>query len=129
MIRQTITNSTILMRVMCAVVFFIFAFCYLYFYQADIIAMAQHVLSDGQTRYEPLIGAVLLTISLSLLQLLVFAITRLYKRAHAFTYFPSMLALLLLTCARPSAGWHLCCWCVLRGRHGNSISISHTNQR
>ena len=103
MIRQTITNSTILMRVMCAVVFFIFTFCYLYFYQADIIAMAQHVLSDGQTRYEPLIGAVLLTISLSLLQLLVFAITRLYKRAHAFTYFPSMLALLLLTCARPSA--------------------------
>lgn len=91
------------MRVMCAVVFFIFTFCYLYFYQADVIAMMQHVLSGGKTHYEPLIGAVLITIVLYLLQLLVFAITRLFKRAHAFTYFPSMLALLLLTCSYPDA--------------------------
>ena len=77
------------MRVMCAVVFFVFTFCYLYFYQADVLAMAQHVLSGGKTRYNSLIGAVLITLVLYLLQLLVFAVTRLYKRAHALTYFPS----------------------------------------
>ena len=95
--KQSISNSTILMRVMCAVVFFVFTFCYLYFYQADVLAMAQHVLSGGKTRYNSLIGAVLITLVLYLLQLLVFAVTRLYKRAHALTYFPSLLSLLLLT--------------------------------
>ncbi len=59
--------------------------------------MAQHVLSGGKTHYNPFVGAVLITIVLFLLQLLVYAITRLYKRAHALTYFPSLLALLVLT--------------------------------
>ena len=95
--KQSVNNSTLPVRVACAVVFFIFSFCYLYFYQADVLAMGQHVKAEGQTRYEPLIGAVLITVVLYLLHLVVFAVTRLYKRFHALTYFPSLLFLLFLT--------------------------------
>lgn len=97
MSKQVINNSTVLMRATCAVVFFWFSFCYLFFYQADILAVSQHVYSGGKTVYEPTIGAILITLTLYLLQLLVFAITRLYKRAHALTYFPSLLALTMVT--------------------------------
>ena len=49
------------MRVMCAILFLCFSFLYLYEYQADVLAVAQHVLSDGQTHYNRTIGAVLIT--------------------------------------------------------------------
>lgn len=90
------------MRTVCAVVFGIFTFCYLYFFQADLLSVEQHVLSEGKTTYSPLIGAVLITFVLYLVQLGVFAVTKLYKRAHALTYFPSVLLLLLLTVAHPN---------------------------
>ena len=89
------------MRVACAVVFCVLSFCYLFFYQADLLTVEQHILSKGKTTYQPFIGAVLITTVLYLLQLCVFTVTRLYKRAHAMTYFPSVLFLLLLTVAHP----------------------------
>ena len=60
------------MHVVCAVLFVLFTFCYLYFYQADVIAAAQHVFSGGQTRYDRLIGAVLITVGLFCLHLVFF---------------------------------------------------------
>ena len=94
---QVTGNGTSFTRVSCAVAFIVFTFCFLYFYQADILAAEQHVLSEGKTHYSPLIGAVLITIVLYLIHLGVYAVTGLYKRAHALTYFPSLLALTLLT--------------------------------
>lgn len=85
------------MRLLCAIVFCTFTFCYLYFYQADIMVVAQHIASGGKTHYVPLTGAVLITVALLLIQILVYAITGLYKRTHALTYFPSALLLLFLT--------------------------------
>lgn len=90
-------GSTINIRLMCAIVFLVFSFCYLYFFQADILAVAQHVYSGGQTHYNRLVGAVLITLLLQLLQLLVYAFLRLRKRSHALTYLPSMLILGMLT--------------------------------
>ena len=81
-------GSTINIRLMCAIVFLVFSFCYLYFFQADILAVAQHVYSGGQTHYNRLVGAVLITLLLQLLQLLVYAFLRLRKRSHALTYLP-----------------------------------------
>ena len=85
------------MRVICAVVFCVFTFSFLYFYQADVLAMTQHVLSGGVSSYNRTVGVLLITLVLYLLQLLVYAISGLYKRAHALTYFPSLLALTVLT--------------------------------
>lgn len=84
-------------QVACAVTFVLFSFCYLLFYQTNVLAAGQHVLSKGQTTYVGWVGAVLITITLLLLQRVVFAFTKLSKRAHAITFFPSMLVLTIIT--------------------------------
>ena len=90
-------SSTVAIRLMCAIVFLTFSFVWLYCFQADVLAAAQHVLSKGLTSYKPFVGAVLITLVLQVLQLIVFALTRLRKRSHALTYLPSMLALAVIT--------------------------------
>ena len=90
-------NGGAIAKATCAVLFCTFAFCWIYFFQADVLAVAQHVLSSGQTTYKPLIEAVLITLSLQLLQLLVMAVCRLHRRTHALTYLPSMLALAVVS--------------------------------
>ena len=85
------------LRLTCALIFIAFSFLWLYRFQADVLAAAQHVLSGGTTRYNPLLGAVLITVLLQLLQLLVYTVFHLTNRGHALTYFPSMLALALIS--------------------------------
>ena len=93
----TKNSSTIGIRLMCAIVFIVFSFTWLYCFQDDVLAAAQHVLSKGRTSYERLFGAVMITLCLQALQLIIFAILRLRKRSHALTYLPSMLTLALIT--------------------------------
>lgn len=81
----------------CAFAFVIFSFTYLFFYQSDILSAGQHVLSGGKTHYGRWVGAILITLTLYLLQLAVAHITQLRKRAHAITYFPSLLTLTFIT--------------------------------
>ena len=90
-------SSTVAIRLMCAIVFLSFSFVWLYCFQADVLAAAQHVLSKGLTTYKPFVGAILITLVLQSLQLIVYALIRLRKRSHALTYLPSMLALAVIT--------------------------------
>lgn len=90
-------NSTVAIRVMCAIVFVVFSFAWLFWFQPDVLMMAQHVLSGGLTHYNRLIGAVIITFSLFILQLLVFSVLRLKKRTHALTYLPSFLLLAVIS--------------------------------
>lgn len=90
-------NSTAVIRAVCAIVFCLFTFVYLYFYQADVLAVGQHVLSGGVTHYDRLIGAIIITFSLILLQIGVHTLFRLDKYCHALTYFPSLLVLTFIT--------------------------------
>jgi hypothetical protein len=94
-------SSTIAIHVMCAIVFSLFSFCWLYFFQADVLMMAQHVLSKGVTHYNPLIGACVITLLLYLLQKVLYRFLKLKKRSHALTYLPSMLILALLSSIVP----------------------------
>lgn len=94
---DTTKNGTIIMRVMCAIFFLTFTFLYLFDYQADILAVTQHVLAHGATHYDRTIGAVLLTAILWALQCVVYGLTGLSRRSHALTYLPSMLLLGVLT--------------------------------
>ena len=96
---ETLTNlkDNSLVRWTCAIVFMLFSFLWLYGFEADVLAAFQHVVSEGRTEYHPLLGAVLITIVLQALQLLVHALLRLTNRGHALTYFPSMLALALIS--------------------------------
>ena len=95
--RRNKNSSTLTIQVMCAIVFVLFSLSWLYFFQADVMAMTQHTLSGGLTHYNPVIGAIIITGLLYVIQMVVYAITRLKKRTHALTYFPSMLILALLT--------------------------------
>lgn len=94
-------NSTIAIRVVCAIVFCIFTFCYTYFYQADILYVEQHVLSGGLTHYDRTIGSVLIVAVLYMLHLAIYSLVRLYKRMYAITYFPSLLLLVVITDYHP----------------------------
>jgi len=89
-------NSTTTIRVVCAVLFCLFSFLWLYYFQADLIALRQHVLSHGQTRYHSLWGAVIITFLLLLLAKFVSKVARLRYRAHALSYLPSALLLVVL---------------------------------
>lgn len=99
---QTNKSGTLLMRVMCAIFFLLFTLLYLYDYQDDILAVTQHVLSRGATHYNRMIGAVLITLVLWLLQIGIYAFTGLTRRCHALTYLPSLLLLGALTDVSPS---------------------------
>lgn len=90
-------NSTAVVRAVCAIVFCLFTYIYLYYYQADILAVAQHVLSGGATHYDRLIGSIIITFALQLLQIGIFAVLRLDNKYHAFTYLPSLLILTVIT--------------------------------
>ena len=80
-------------RAVCAALFLLFTFAWMYFFQADMLAVAQHGLSGGKTHYERTAGALIVTGVLFALQLLVYALIRLSRRTHALTYLPSFLLL------------------------------------
>lgn len=90
-------NSTVKMRFTCAIIFVLFTYLYLDCYQGDVLAVAQHVLSEGVTDYSYTLAPILMTMLLFLLQLGVYALTRLKRRFHALTYFPSLLILAFVT--------------------------------
>lgn len=101
-----------IIRMVCAVVFAAFSFVYLYFYQADVLAAAQHILSGGATHYDRTVGAVIITVGVLLLQAAVYALTRLRGLTHALTYMPSAVVLALLTSMSPNpdGGFGLSAW-------------------
>lgn len=90
-------NGTAIPRIACAIIFCTFSFLYLYFYQADILYAAQHVLSHGVTTYNPLVGAILITLVLYLLHFPADRLTRMPSACHSLSYLPSFLFLTLLT--------------------------------
>lgn len=107
-------NSTVFIRLMCAIVFALSTWSYLYFFQADVIAVAQHVLSHGRTDYNRIIGSLIITVILLGIQQLVYAVSRLKHRLHALTYLPSAVLLAMMTdissdidCRQSFLGWYI----------------------
>ncbi len=90
-------SSTLAVRTICLVIFLIFSFLYLYKFQGDTYAVAQHILSDGKTSYNNLIGAIVLTAILYFLHVVTLYFVRLRPHLYALSYTPSFLLLILLT--------------------------------
>ncbi|MFR2733114.1 DUF6057 family protein [Hoylesella buccalis] len=99
MVTQPITrlNDTLLIRMVCSILFCCFTFVYLYVYQADVLAVTQHVLSGGRTSYHAGVGAVLITLTLYLVHLGVSYVCHPSGIGHSLTFFPSLLLLTILT--------------------------------
>lgn len=83
-------NRELIIRLLCAVAFCIFSFLYLYSYQADVLAYAQHILSGGKTHYNALAGAFLITTVLLIFQILLSLVAKPKGCLHALTYIPSL---------------------------------------
>lgn len=103
-------EGAVILRVVCALAFLSFTFCWLYSFQGDMLAVAQHGLSGGKTHYNCTVGAIICTSVLFGLHLLVFAMTRLTRRTHALTYFPSMLLLAFLSYVSSPFRWGAWLW-------------------
>ena len=91
---------------MCAIAFLLFSSFWLICFQADLLAAAQYVFSGGLTTYNRVLSPILILVGLQLLQFLVASLTRLRKRSHALTYFPSMLLLAAMTDISPDIDIH-----------------------
>ncbi len=75
-----------------------FSFLYLYVLQPSFLCQLQFQLSAGQTHYVPLVGALLITLLLTLLGMLMHRILPLPVRMQSLAWFPSCCLLMLLTC-------------------------------
>ncbi len=82
-------------RPACGLLFALFSFGYLYGFQADLLALWQHALAQGQTTYSPFVGALILTVLLWGLQLGVNYVVKYPIRFYALSFFPSCLLLAL----------------------------------
>lgn len=98
----------------CAILFLLFTFAYLYFLQGEVLALEQHVFSDGVTSYSLLLGAIIIPIVLLLVEWLTAYLAKLPARFHAWSYLPSM-ALLAFICdidaeTLRQSDWHRWLW-------------------
>ena len=96
---RSINKSTL---VLCAAVFIVFAFVFLYWYQADLLTVTQHTLSKGKTHYNHMVGAVVIVTVLQMLQVGVSKLCDTKVHIKALTYLPSFLILTALTSASVS---------------------------
>lgn len=92
-----LSTSDKIIRHTCSVLFLCFCFCYLYFMQGELLAEAQYVFSHGITRYSILIGAIIITLVLWMLQRLIARFIPFPSRYFVLSYLPSFLSLAVLT--------------------------------
>ena len=100
-------------RLCCLTLFVTFSFCYLYFYQNDLLAMAQHILSNGQTYYHRFWGGLLITAVLTLFQIAINSYFKLRGCTYVLSYVPSFLLLTSATAMyiNPADGISWGWWC------------------
>ncbi len=96
-----------LTQLILALFFSLFSFCYLYCYQPEVMVVTQFLASGGQTHYVPLVGAILITLVLQLLQMFIQHCVQIRKRTMALTYLPSALLLALVTSIRSDVSQQL----------------------
>lgn len=75
----------------------LFSFCYLFYLQGEILAEALFVYSKGLNSYHLLMGAIIITVILQLVQWVVSKLSQLPERWYALSYIPSALLLTILT--------------------------------
>lgn len=84
-------------RNICALLFAIFSFLYIYVFQGELLALMQDYLSKGVTKNNAFLAAIIITALLMLLQWGVNRMSKLHGRWEAVSYLPSCALLALLT--------------------------------
>lgn len=83
--------------ILCSIVFVLFCFCYLFYYQADLLSLMQYTYSNGLTHYNHLWGAILIALLLLSVNIIVAKTCRKLLVLPAWTFFPASILLTFLT--------------------------------
>lgn len=83
--------------ILCNIVFVLFCFCYLFYYQADLLSLMQYTYSNGLTHYNHLWGAILIALLLLSVNIIVAKTCRKLLVFPAWTFFPASILLTFLT--------------------------------
>ena len=84
-------------RIICAALFAIFSFLYIYMLQGELLALVQDHLAQGQTSNNTFVTALLITLLLMALQFLLNRVGKLHGKFEALSYLPSCVLLALIT--------------------------------
>lgn len=103
-LKQQTTDLKVI-RIICAIIFLAFTFSYLFFYQAPVLAVEQHVLSGGQAHYSRTLGAIIITAVFFFIHIIIYSAVHLPLKFHALTYFPSLLLLIILPSRSSISAW------------------------
>lgn len=99
MARYSQNDGTTVIKTVCAIVFLLFVFIYLYSFQAELLEMTQYMWSDGQTHYNHFIGSVIITALLSALSAAVAWRVKVPSKINSIVYVPALIMLGLITSA------------------------------
>lgn len=89
-------------RIFSCVLFGAYAFIYIYAFQADALALTQHMLSCGQTQFNPPVGSCVITLLALGLQCLSQRLLPFGGGFYPLSFIPSAVFLVLLTAFTPS---------------------------
>lgn len=92
-------------RIFSCVLFGAYAFTYIYAFQADALALTQHMLSGGQTQFNPLVGSCVITLLALGLQGLLQRLLPFRGGLYPLSFIPSAVFLVLLTAFTPSVSY------------------------
>ncbi len=90
-------DSTVTIKVMCAMLFVIFVISYVYSFQCDVLAMIQYAWSGGLKHYDRNIGAIVLSVVSFVIATLTAAFSRLPAQYFSLNFYPAFLTLGMLT--------------------------------
>lgn len=97
-------SSTTIYGVVCATLFTLFVFFYIFVFQGNLLAFAQHVWSGGVTHYRPVISALVLTFCSFVLYFILAKTFRLNDYVKSLFYAPSLMLIATLTSVCPNNG-------------------------
>ena len=99
-------------RIVCAVLFTLFSFLYIYLFQGEQLALIQDHLAQGVTSNNTLITALIITLLLVGVQYLLNRVGKLHGRFEAISYLPSCVLLALITKVDAFLSYSLVQWLV-----------------
>ena len=99
-------------RIICASLFCVFSFLYIYMYQGELLALVQDHLAQGQTTNNAFITALVITLLLQTLQYLLNRGGKLHGRYEAFSYVPSCVLLALIAKFDDTFAYSLVQWVI-----------------
>ena len=99
-------------RIVCAVLFTLFSFLYIYLFQGEQLALIQDHLAQGVTSNNTFLTAVIITLLLVGVQYLLNRVGKLHGRFEAISYLPSCVLLALITKVDAFLSYSLVQWLV-----------------